>query len=126
MSPADRRTERRRHLRIPLRVEIRIGEAWEGPEWAINISVGGLGIQSRAPLKVGQRVRLRFRLAPGAPLLETDADVVWCVPEIQLIPGLHYYELGASFVNLDEADREMIRRFVESKEYQPEGERERG
>jgi uncharacterized protein (TIGR02266 family) len=108
------RADKRRHLRIPLKVELVEGDHWGPPEWAINISSGGIGLQARASLKVGSRVRLRFRLAPEDPLIETEADVVWCTEEADLTPGMHYFEMGLHFVSLSEEERSLIAAFVES------------
>jgi hypothetical protein len=108
------REDKRRHLRIPVKVELRQRDHWSPPEWAINISGGGMGLQSRAGGKVGDRIRIRFRLSPGDPMIETEADIVWCTEETDLTPGMHYFEMGLRFAELSEEARGLITAFVES------------
>lgn len=110
------RLERRRHLRIPLKVEVRSGQRFD-PQWAINLSRAGMGLQSRRPHKPGEKLRMRFRLAPDAPRVEVDAEVVWCAEEAELLPRMRYYELGLRFVHLDKATQEMIQRFVDASDF---------
>jgi hypothetical protein len=108
------RGDKRRHLRIPVKVELQEGDHWSPPEWAINISCSGMGLQSRAARKQDERIRLRLRLSPGDPMIEAEADVVWCTEETDLTPGMHYFEMGLRFVSLSEEARSLIAAFVES------------
>ena len=108
------REDKRRHLRIPVKVELREGDHWSPPEWAINISCGGMGLQSRAARKQDERIQLRFRLSPGDPMIEAEADVVWCTEETDLTPGMHYFEMGLRFVSLSDEARGLIEAFVDS------------
>lgn len=111
--PAARR-DKRRHLRIPLRVEIYDGDHWGPPEWAINLSSTGVGLQVRAPRQVGERLRVRFRVRPDEPLTETEAEVVWCAEETDLTPGLQFYEMGLRFAEMPDEARRVLAAFVES------------
>jgi hypothetical protein len=111
--PADRR-DKRRHLRIPLRVEIHDGEHWGPPEWAINLSSTGVGLQIRSKREVGERLRIRFRVGPDEPVTETEAEVGWCAKETDLTPGMQYYEMGLRFDPLPEETHRVLAAFVES------------
>ena len=106
--------ENRRHLRVPMKIEVRIGEeGWESGDWAIDLSENGMGVQARTPRQPGGRLRLRFRLAPESPLIEAEAEVVWCMRETDLTPGMHFYEMGLRFVTLSPTHVEALALFVE-------------
>lgn len=116
------RASRRRHLRLPLKVEICADGRCEEAEWAINVSPGGMGLQARTPRKLGERVTVRFRLLPDDPPVELEAEVVWCGAEPDLLPGMDYYELGVRFPDLPSDVRAAIDRFVEEDDFfGPEG-----
>ncbi len=117
MTDDSERGEKRRHLRIPLKVEVHVEDRWDPPEWAINVSCGGIGLQAREPRTTGDRLRIRFRLAPESAYIETDACVVWCMEESDLTPGMQYYEVGLRFIDLEPAVQEAIVEFVSTEQH---------
>ena len=81
-------------------------------DWAVNISHGGVFINTRNPLAVGSVVRLIVSL-PGA---EFPFDLLGRVirvhpndPETGQVPGM-----GLEFIDIDDDKRERLERFVET------------
>jgi uncharacterized protein (TIGR02266 family) len=107
-------TQQRRHLRVPVVVAIVADDG--SMAYAINISAGGMCLQTREELEVGRRMRLRFRV-PGEKLITVDAEVVWANCDATRVPGLglRYCEFGIRFVGLGERDRHAIQEFVENR-----------
>jgi uncharacterized protein (TIGR02266 family) len=67
---------RRRTLRV--RVELDLNGATR-EEWATTLGAGGLFLETAEPIRVGTRLRLRFRLPGGRTLHELDGRVVWAM-----------------------------------------------
>jgi hypothetical protein len=107
------RGNKRRSLRVPVQVEVLLGEADTRLEYAINLSRSGLCMQARQAHSAGERLRLRFRLAPEGKLIETHAEVVWCTCESDLSPGLMFCEVGLRFLGLESEDRTVLDQFVD-------------
>ncbi|MBI5544572.1 MAG: TIGR02266 family protein [Deltaproteobacteria bacterium] len=80
-------------------------------DWAVNISRGGLFINSRAPLPVGTTVRLIISLPDAAFPFDLTGRVTR-VSEVNNatneVPGM-----GLEFVDIDEDKRARIERFVD-------------
>lgn len=80
-------------------------------DWAVNISKGGLFVNTRAPLAVGSQVRLIISLPDAAFPFDLTGKVSW-VNEFDnasnLVPGM-----GIEFVDIDEEMRGRIATFVE-------------
>jgi type IV pilus assembly protein PilZ len=72
MGPPDRRQPR---LPISLKVAYRTTGAFL-VSYSINLSKGGIFIETSAPLEVGEHVTLKFEV-PGAGELEVDGQVAW-------------------------------------------------
>ncbi len=73
--------ELRRYVRIPLVTDVEIkaeGERFKGT--MIEISGGGMSMQVKAPLKVGDMVEAYFRL-PGSDELSLRSTVAWMRPD---------------------------------------------
>jgi hypothetical protein len=113
VSGRPRPPDKRRYLRVPLKIDVQLGDAWESGDWAIDLSRQGMGLQARIPKREGERLRLRFRLAPDSAPIEVEAEVVWCMLETDLTPGLHFYEMGVRFVSLPPEHEEALSAFVE-------------
>jgi hypothetical protein len=109
-----KREQARRHLRIPIKVQILDGDHWGQPEWAINLSAGGLGLQARRPRERGERLTVRFKLTPVDPPIELEAEAVWCAQEEDLTPGMHYYEMGLRFVEVPKHALRALCTFVDN------------
>jgi len=81
-------------------------------DWAVNISKGGLFINTRNPLPVGTTVRLIISLPDGVSSFDFDlAGRVTRVNEFDnpsnQVPGM-----GVEFLDVDEDKRVRIERFV--------------
>ena len=83
-------------------------------EQTFDLSVGGVFIQSQAPLQVGQRFKVQIDLQP--PLM-VELEVKWLrsKPQKNKPAGV-----GCEFVNLAEADAERLREYLASKTDQAE------
>lgn len=101
----------RRSPRVPLRVQVRVGEA-VSCQYAVNISESGVCLQLRTPLKPGSKVQLRFQMGDAQDWIDTAAEVVWCACEAERALGLAYYETGLRFLGLSHAQLEELRLFV--------------
>jgi type IV pilus assembly protein PilZ len=80
-------------------------------EWAVNVSKGGLFINTPEPLPIGTAVKLIVNL-PGAKFpFDLEGRVAW-VEKVgngaNVSPGM-----GIEFVGVDEAVRAQIQGFVE-------------
>jgi uncharacterized protein (TIGR02266 family) len=65
---------RRRTVRV--RVEIRTAGAAR-TEWATTLGAGGMFLETEDGLRVGTRLKLRFRLPGGATEHELEGQVAW-------------------------------------------------
>jgi uncharacterized protein (TIGR02266 family) len=114
--PADETgPEKRRHLRIPLRV-IRVETDLRGQVFfghATNISKTGLFIETTSPRPVGYRLKIRFQLPGSSEKIEVSAEVIWnqeFTGKKDQLPGM-----GLKFVDLPPEAQRLIERFVEEK-----------
>lgn len=80
-------------------------------DWAVNISRGGIFINTRNPLAIGTTVRLIISLPDAAFPFDLTGRVIrvseFDNPSNQ-VPGM-----GIEFVDVDEEKRSRIERFVE-------------
>lgn len=111
--PSAARGNKRRYLRVPLRIEITRDGLATRFDYAINLSPGGLCLQTRSPAPLGTRVELGFQLFPHDKPVRANAEVVWCVREAERGPGMRFFEMGLRFLDLDPVDVEAIEEFVE-------------
>jgi uncharacterized protein (TIGR02266 family) len=80
-------------------------------DWAVNISRGGLFINSRTPLPVGTTVRLIISLPDAAFPFDLTGRVTRVAEfdnATNEVPGM-----GLEFVDIDEDKRARIERFVD-------------
>ena len=68
-----------------------------------DISVGGLFIETKAPLPEGSRVVLRFHLDDGGPIVLVEAEVRYAIRDMCM---------GIEFLNLSPIDRKRIETYV--------------
>jgi uncharacterized protein (TIGR02266 family) len=79
--------------------------------YSLNLSKGGLFLETQDFLPVGTRLRVRFRVPGAEDLIETGATVMWVRREVSedgLPPGL-----GIQFDGLEEGLGAVIDRMVE-------------
>ncbi len=106
--------EYRRSLRIPLPVVV-VGKTGEpSVEYAINLSGGGLCLQTDGPGTLGDRLRLRFRLGPESAEIDVEAEVVWSTCDEERGHGTRFCEVGLRFIDLAEARMRQVSAFVEA------------
>ncbi len=106
--------ERRRELRVPLRV-IRVKietntDVFFG--YAKNISAGGLFISTVNPKGVGEKFKLKITLPNSKKEIVVMAEVVWSrkfSESKEYEPGM-----GIKYIEITDEDAELIRQFVNS------------
>ncbi len=109
MSYAQARREQPRSLRVPLAVlVVREGDE-QSVDYAINVSCGGMCLQTDRPATPGDRVQLLFRLGPDCAEMAVEAEVVWC---IEAAGGSRFCQLGLHFLDLRDEQRSEIATFV--------------
>src|SRR5687768_7700010 len=70
-------TPERRNLRVPIALEVSYRTAGAFlVSYSVNLSKGGIFIETATPLPVGERVSLKFEV-PGAGVLDVDGVVAW-------------------------------------------------
>lgn len=106
------RTNLRRNLRVPVRVELQSSEGGSAHGYAINVSGTGMGIQSSEAYKLGLRLGVRFRFSSADPWIKLDAEVIWCMCESDLSPGMNYCELGVRFIDVPPHVEDQLVAFV--------------
>ena len=104
--------DRRRYLRVPVRVEVAATDSQYGSAYAINMSKTGLCLQSAEQYPPGLRLRLRFRLCPINERVELEAEVIWCTQETDLAPGMTFYEVGVRFLAVPPREHKLLVAFV--------------
>jgi hypothetical protein len=76
----------------------------------VNVSEGGLRAELAEEVPAGVLALLEIEL-PGEPSATSGVvEIVWCRPEG---PAERPHAVGLAFVELDDADAEVIRRYVE-------------
>ena len=107
-------SERRRHERVPTHylVEVTVPTREEVHEdFCLNLSRGGLFVQTRRPFPLGTAVLLELDLEPIGKIIHAEAEVVWTWPEIPYSkspPGG-----GVKFTDLNEDAQRFIEMTVE-------------
>ncbi|MFV2081564.1 MAG: TIGR02266 family protein [bacterium] len=103
---------RRQHPRIPVRVEVFYGHGADfASDYMLNVSRGGLFIETFSPLDIGTRIDLRFSLPAFTNIFNVKGEVVWKRPAGQ---GTSPPGMGVQFVEVDKKDAELIDSFVRS------------
>ncbi len=105
--------EPRHDLPIPLRVELVRPEGAATAEYAVNLSAGGLCLQLRDPLRVGDEVGVAFTLPPSGPRVEARAEVVWIHPLEDGGAGPRLCETGIRFQAMAPELRSQLSRYAE-------------
>lgn len=104
--------DKRRYVRIPVRVDFYVGDEPSGESGELffasrNVSLGGAFLASDFLLDLNTPVHVRFTL-PGAKPIEADAKVAWVSEDGDEDSGM-----GIEFTALAPADLASIKRFVE-------------
>lgn len=95
-------SEPRRDLPVPVPVDLRWSDGSTAVEYAVNVSPGGLCLQLKDPMPVGERLRLEFTLPPSGPTVRAEGRVVWTNwEEGAASEGGGFYETGVQLSGLD-------------------------
>jgi len=77
-------------------------------EYAADLSVGGLFIETDEPRNVGDVIYLQFALRDGTQLIEGLGRVARVVP-----PGSEHPGMGIEFVNMDGDSQDLVHAAVQ-------------
>lgn len=81
-------------------------------QFAGNISLGGIFVQTKNPKPVGTRIRIQVMLRDGRTLLEAEGVVAWTrLPDNGAVPKT-VCGMGVRFTSLNEASRASIEKIV--------------
>lgn len=107
--------------RVDARLQVRYGEGMqrELSEYSLNISTGGVFLETADPLPTGTPLSLEFRLPNRHEPIVSQARVAWIndpqrVSKPHLPPGM-----GVQFLDLSLADLQAVRDFVQTEFRKP-------
>ncbi len=107
-------SDRQREGRAEVQFEVRYRTAKEFVSaYSRNISGGGIFVQTRQPLPLNQRVRLRFTLPGIVRPFETNGIVVWSNPisgKSDVLPS----GMGIKFLDLDPQSKNLILEYIKA------------
>ena len=105
--------ERRKHPRAVVKIEIEFKHTIDFvSSYMLNISKGGLFINTDEALPIDTIVFLRFTLPGDTKLIETEGKVVWCNTTKER--GYFPRGMGIKFLKLKSDDAEKIKIFVDA------------
>jgi len=105
-------TEQRQHPRAPIYVEVQYGEVTEDvTEYILNISRGGIFIETFSPGDPDTLLKLNFYLPDTGHAFEVTGRVTWSRMDATAEgpPGM-----GIEFVDISDHDANMLENFVNS------------
>jgi hypothetical protein len=82
-----------------------------------NISVSGIGFDCHEPLKLGQFLEIKMLLVHSTVVIVTYAKVVHCIKNLNQHSDYPYF-VGVDYVNMKEADRDLLSKHVAKKQLQ--------
>jgi uncharacterized protein (TIGR02266 family) len=107
-------TERAADPRIPAKLTVRYGQGMQRQltDYSVNISTGGLFLETASPLPAGSELLLEFPLPGRAESVVCQARVAWvnapdCPGRLQLPSGM-----GMQFLDLSLDDLQSIREYI--------------
>lgn len=109
------RKQQRRLICIPVLLSIQGANKFK-IDYTTDMSVGGLLIQTEAPMDKGIVLDVRFRLPGAIKLIETKGEVVW---SHKYTPGSEVTQdtlpgMGIRFTELDEQSRHYLISYIEN------------
>jgi Tfp pilus assembly protein PilZ len=99
----------RTELRSSPRITTRITVEAVGP--TVNISAGGMCVLMADPMREGTTPIVVFNLPDDPGAVTCRGQIMWCKPS-RIDPEL--YEVGLTFVEMSDADRQRITDFVDT------------
>lgn len=109
-------SDKRQHNRVPLEVDVDFSSEsnfYNG--FMENISQGGLFVATWELRKLGERVKLKFRLPDSTELIECDGEVRWLREQNQDTPEVPP-GLGIRFVDMTPAQQSRVEEFIRERE----------
>jgi uncharacterized protein (TIGR02266 family) len=102
--------ERREELRAPTKLKIGYSSPKELlKDYLFNLSLGGLFVETKDPLRIGERVQVIIFLPDKEKNLDVTGEVVWVRREEELTPeGRLPVGMGLRFLDLSKEARERI------------------
>src|SRR5437870_9705460 len=85
---------------------------------SVNLSVGGVFVESERTLDPGAQVEMKVNLRDGGSPLETRGEVVWVRPQAE---DSAHAGMAVRFLALDEMSARRIARLVASRVREPTG-----
>jgi len=107
-----RSQEKRRHARFPVKIRIRYrttGGFFQ--DYAQNLSIGGIFIETDDPLPMGTRLSLEFCLPDLDSAIRTDGVVVHRIPG-RRAGGSTEGGMGIQFSELDDKNRKLLEEYA--------------
>lgn len=102
------RTHPPRAARVPIRVRVEYQQVDDFlADYACNLSLGGMFIQTERPLPAGTRFRLRLLLPKPHEPIETHAEVRWVADT-----GGSETGMGVRFDTLSHTARQQVERLL--------------
>ena len=112
---AEKGQEKRQFERTPCEIDSffrSVGEEAPGPisETVLqNISEGGIRFRANHFIPVHHKLLFKINI-PNQKTIEAVAQPEW----IRELPNVRQYDIGAKFISLSEADRDLIRKFTQN------------
>ena len=100
--------EPRQDLPIPLPVLLTRPGGVQETVYAVNLSVGGVCLHLREPLRAGDVVEVDFTVPPDGPQVACSAHVIWCGGVEPGASGTGHAETGLRFEKLEEPVRRAL------------------
>ena len=88
-------------------------------DYSINISTGGLFIESSMILPEGTELTVKFNLPSSDTIIITNARVAWINDPLLLKKASLPSGMGLQFLNLSMEDMHTIRRFLDNGNFMP-------
>lgn len=107
-------SDKRKHTRTPLSLLVQYRfNTFEDflAEYAVNLSPGGIFINTEDPSPLGTTLHLQFSLKDGSRLIEGLGKVVRVIPR----GGRETPGMGVEFVNFDDETNALIRKICEGR-----------
>ena len=104
--------EPRRDLSVPLPVKVECPDGSSRHEYAVNVSASGICLHAKAPLTVGDEVRVAFQLPSDPRPIRAVCKVVWTRHDHEPARVARCYETGLCLVEIEACDVERIAWFV--------------
>lgn len=107
---------KRRAPRLPVRLEVFYGEhePFTGytAGYSVNMSVGGLFLETRQPLQPGEKLELKFELVDGEPPVLCQGTVAWINCPENPAKENHPPGMGIEFLDLEQ--ERQLQKFLQS------------